>query len=58
VAVDHPWSGHEELVAALAAPGLRVVLEQEDPAGLYGDAHRPARVAASTPAAARRRRGP
>jgi hypothetical protein len=51
-------SGHEEPVAALAAPGLRVVLEREADAGLDGDVHRPARVADPAPPPARRRRRP
>lgn len=51
-------SGHEELVAALAAPRLRVVLEREAPAWLDGHVHRPAWVAAAAPAPARRRRRP
>jgi hypothetical protein len=51
-------SGHEELVAALAAPGLRVVLEREAPAGLDGDVDGAAGVAAPAAAAARGRRRP
>lgn len=54
--VVHRLSGHEKLVAALAAPGLRVVLEREAPAGLNGHVHRLAGVAPPATAPARRRR--
>ena len=59
---DHPGrpcsSGHEELVAALAAPHLRVVLPLRPDAGLERHPGRPARRAPPAPRAARRRRRP
>lgn len=53
------WSSwHEELVAALAAPHLRVVLPLGADAGLDGHAGGAARRAPPAPRAARRRRRP
>ncbi|KAG0492726.1 hypothetical protein HPP92_006124 [Vanilla planifolia] len=51
-------SRHEQFVATLASPGLRVVLERDGSGGLDREVDRPTRKTPAAAEPARRRRGP